>query len=1831
MSNPDPVALVNLLKAELAIRPKDVLLHIRLLKHYMHISQFQEAFEHTCNVEFTNNNPFVNNYAWYENLLELLKMNSHNANDWLYQLFLLTVRERICMLSLTETTGSLSKSLIESNELLYDYDQAIEAVAKAGPDHGFAEFHAVLLQHHQGQFAFHAATLLLKKAKKSQLNWRDAVKLAAPLMLIAWHTTPLDPKAHWLRHTPDKQTNAIIRWHSEGSYRCSQSGNYLLTNVKDKSQSVLDQISQCCSEMHWRNKLYEKIFPSRAHLTKIKTSHFVSRANTVPILRLPRKTEIEMYDCDAQKEFGSSLHHFVWTLLNYKNMAHFKCTLFEMLTPTVTACGPETLNKLDIQAFLYCATLTCKQQKTMESSLIDSDKPIILPANITDILCPLPQLKWWDCAYKFTQHGLGTELTDIRATLTRGIEVVRCIDNHGLDAELLCILGRIFNERSKEIYNIDEKNHMEMRAALYYSSAIPILEKLKSKMVVKIPDKRLFDYTHKDLSSKDLNLLIEESKLYVASQYYNDCEYDKVLEILTNLKSPQAFFYLSQTYKKLAQEESNVSQDITPQKMSKCTTLLSKAKSYAYKALDRLKEIEASKTHPLYAEIHELIENIETHIIKLDPDLSTTVFNDGDCKYSSDDNVSTDQFNTITNRRIFRNVSSTPKVSPHGNITSYQSAIDIPILESSHVDKQFLEKIENEIKTLHRRDVAINEFMDQTKNWFNENRNLGNQIMTIHTNMQNNTDQFKLLKISIDHVKDQIDECRNECKDVGEIKKQIVELKKEVNKLKKTATESSIDEHNLYHLDEEYRTNDTTSTFSSQLPFPPSQVMPPLNQRLIPPFPIPPNPYQLYGPTLHNLYNHFSQFSQATSAPGATPMFDPTRTQVNYPNVYPTPDQIYLDVAHLVPSNATTASAIPSVPIVPNMPAVPTVSAIPTIPVISIPPSSVITSRPMMTKNTEVSRSLPINVVITSSDPLPTANVTPAPVLSVTIPSKHIKGTPHNYQIPMPTINESKVVAPPVFNFPFTNKTSNTTPSSSSLTWNVSSIQTTFNLPESSTEASTLISDTSLNKTLDNSKSVVDGICIKSSSNTSVNKSRTYSEKSNTSLENYDPCPDFKPIIPLPAEVIVKTGEEDEIVVFCARAKLFRFVDKQWKERGLGDMKLLKHKITGKVRVLMRREQIHKVCANHTISSEMEIKPMMNETKAYFWVAHDFADENMVLEKFCIRFKTADIALEFYNTFEKARQEASNSSTDKITLSTNTAKIETSEIRKFESCDKDKAGEVISTPPGKSVIGGFTFSSTPTFKPLPSNNETINKPSEQVFNKSNIFGRLALKATDSSPFSNLFSVPSLETASSTNTLQTQVSSKLNISDTVEEYEPSVDFKPIIPLPALVDQKTGEEDEVILFEHRAKLLRFVSATKEWKERGLGNIKLLAHKDNINKVRLLMRREQIMKVCCNHAVTKDMIFQKMTNIDKAVTWCAKDFSEGELIAETFCLRFKTVQVCNDFVDAVKSAQSKMKDESKAAKEEQNAARQNVQTVNVKNTIGWGDVFKPKSGSWECQNCLIRNEPNVHSCSACNNPKVALSATSVNKTIFDNTSKFSFGIPSQNVNSVEPKKDVISPNTSTWGDKFKPKEGSWECTCCFVRNEINLEICSACSNPKESNLKKDNNSIFGVTAPTNQFHFGCPPIATNQQKVTETSSTSIFDGTGTHKFNFGIPKRISDNLKSSELPEVQINIQPESNSENVGPINFCLKSSDDNSKIDVPLKTTLLPTPQTHIDKDNGNVGFVFAPKTSVNDITCEKVSKGSSENSDNNGHENKGDSSISKASVLNKVSLIIFFQY
>ena len=140
---------------------------------------------------------------------------------------------------------------------------------------------------------------------------------------------------------------------------------------------------------------------------------------------------------------------------------------------------------------------------------------------------------------------------------------------------------------------------------------------------------------------------------------------------------------------------------------------------------------------------------------------------------------------------------------------------------------------------------------------------------------------------------------------------------------------------------------------------------------------------------------------------------------------------------------------------------------------------------------------------------------------------------------------------------------------------------------------------------------------------------------------------DFKPIVTLPESVSMKSWDDNADVLFVHRSKLFRFDGGQWKERGVGDVKILKHKETGRARVLMRRDQILKICCNHYITEDMKLIPGSNE-KSWVWCTpSDYSDEQPKEEKMAVRFKNVEIAKEFKTIFDDCVKQAKTTEVSK--------------------------------------------------------------------------------------------------------------------------------------------------------------------------------------------------------------------------------------------------------------------------------------------------------------------------------------------------------------------------------------------------------------------------------------------------------------------------------------------------------------------------------------------------------------------------------------------------------
>jgi Ran-binding protein 1 len=111
------------------------------------------------------------------------------------------------------------------------------------------------------------------------------------------------------------------------------------------------------------------------------------------------------------------------------------------------------------------------------------------------------------------------------------------------------------------------------------------------------------------------------------------------------------------------------------------------------------------------------------------------------------------------------------------------------------------------------------------------------------------------------------------------------------------------------------------------------------------------------------------------------------------------------------------------------------------------------------------------------------------------------------------------------------------------------------------------------------------------------------------------------------------------------RAKLFKFVreSNEWKERGTGDVRLLKHKENGKTRLVMRRDKTLKVCANHygmlkemlrhfaveadttTVVPDMKLSPNVGSDRSWVWnAAADVSEGEPEAQTLAIRFANSE-------------------------------------------------------------------------------------------------------------------------------------------------------------------------------------------------------------------------------------------------------------------------------------------------------------------------------------------------------------------------------------------------------------------------------------------------------------------------------------------------------------------------------------------------------------------------------------------------------------------------------
>ncbi|KAM4631042.1 nuclear pore complex protein Nup153 isoform 2-T2 [Polymixia lowei] len=115
----------------------------------------------------------------------------------------------------------------------------------------------------------------------------------------------------------------------------------------------------------------------------------------------------------------------------------------------------------------------------------------------------------------------------------------------------------------------------------------------------------------------------------------------------------------------------------------------------------------------------------------------------------------------------------------------------------------------------------------------------------------------------------------------------------------------------------------------------------------------------------------------------------------------------------------------------------------------------------------------------------------------------------------------------------------------------------------------------------------------------------------------------------------------------------------------------------------------------------------------------------------------------------------------------------------------------------------------------------------------------------------------------------------------------------------------------------------------------------------------------------------------------------------------------------------------------------------STTISSSTGFGNLFKPPTGSWNCDVCLVQNKPSDTKCVACMSPQPKSSSSKPP----DNKPT-----PATSVGLENSKTTTTTSTTSTgFGTMFATPAGTWECDTCLVQNKPEVVKCVACETAK------------------------------------------------------------------------------------------------------------------------------------------------------------------------------------
>ncbi|XP_074658273.1 E3 SUMO-protein ligase RanBP2-like [Tubulanus polymorphus] len=1536
--------LLELLSNVLVKDPRDVNMRVKLLKLFIHSEQYAKAYAHALDCEKTAAYP--DSLHWYQSLVEIFEVYKDESGLTIDTDFHLNFLHALnCQLACTLQ----SKGPADCSDVLFKLDQYLMSVVEVKSD---SAAWPVLLQEMIAQYFYLAGTLCFHKAQKRQLNWQTATSHAAGCYLVSYGIDLPDIERAWFQTTPEDSKTMYMHWYKSAALRLNQVRHLLRQLCLGDSESWMSKIKGIYSTKQGRSRLYQCLFPA-PNMKNYSNRSFITSCSQLTDYKpqYPTLEQLTKYDNTAHLTRKDSLQHLVWIALQYYNskmnvQPDYEFQIFTDMqqssfasTDDLDSCGAQTLSRSDTDAFLQ-AVVRCSALRIAERERVvkpSSDKPRLLPVLLSEPVCTSQQTEWWKTVYRFYTNTQFDNVAKMRLFIQHGLEAIRIHgDLHGVDAPLIVHLARNFQNRAEKLIETMDSSNAELPETVatlqtvakhYWKKALEQLTKIQKGRRIHHPKERWF-VTDEQLTEPEVELHIQHGRLFLAMDAMHAGKFEQAIKAFADIALPEAAFHQAQLYERLAEIELN-SGALSDSRRQVCLALLTKARDSLYLTLDRIR---SQKNHEYHQIIGPALDSIDAKIVALDQneDIDDDSFVNLTLHQPSLLGLPSTPGRGLKNGHVIG--SSTPFMPRNGPERGDGRRTMNSILESS------AQLLVEGTPTSGRRNGAIgtptsrrNGTLDSSV--LDDNLPAPSHSYHVQPSPQRLDAQLNFLARRQDVLDKRVEASVVGMDDLG---RKVTSCVASVDELKRSLGANQTTQ--TTQMDRVERLlGDLTAQFhhlKGQVEVMKGQVD--VTHQLL-----------TYSPAAALSHpGYYADYFARQQAPHAA-----AQALIQSPYRYtPSPHQMAQQYGALhQAANSMKLEDLQQQ----QQRHYAAVGGVGTESVGGVDDY----------EDAEFGDFVDDNDLVQE---WPYGNVSGLEGKST------VTYAPHGAPV-QPAPSHRAIPGPGFFTNP--NQAAQrqglfgaAPPAGGSLTMGTSAAASSAPATSAPPPNATVVNSDRL---------------------TSANSSQQQQQQMDkTAVSNQN----------LSSFVASKMGTP----VYAAQQPSVNVPIQQSTKVSSSAPNVQTPKFGTAFGAGVAPAPFSSPAAAPSAGTNSTSAPVFGNVAPSFGTSTTASAAAFGSTIAAPTFGTSSVTAQSSFAGSPATPVVFGSANTTAQTTTPQTlfggqKSASSTLQAFATAATAAKTDQNSTPSRddtKHTIGGFSFSGAPVVKAdtpaerpkievvkkVPDSTEKTAKPFSGFsfgMGKSNetapVFGNVASPPGGGGTASPC--KPSLQHTKEYigfQEVKSAASPGLNKSGTSDsgdhpdQYEPNVDFKPVIPLPDLVAVETGEENETKLFGERAKLFRYDPETKQWKERGVGELKILRHNDDDASRRLVMRREQVLKVCANHAITADMKLLPFAAKKTCFCWMASDFTDEVAQMEKFAVRFQNEDIADRFKVVFEEAVAAKK--TAAEKPSAPPPPPSSKAVPAPSGGSLAELFKAREGEWDCDGCYVRNKADVNKCVAC-----------------------------------------------------------------------------------------------------------------------------------------------------------------------------------------------------------------------------------------------------------------------